>query len=213
MATSKSTRAADVTPEDNGYLSEEHAEKYNSLKNAKNRLKEYPGLKRNPLRAKGSQDDAADWKPVTQKWYADQGIITPEMEYIAIRENLGRTEEFKTIADNYPNLKDLPPEASDRIRQLCTTPDGYEMPRPSEINPDQAGAAKSHGAPASGQDLGRDDSGIYYGRVRAIRSGQRPGDHSAEHQPSRMRADDHWAELPGEDQRQHRKLGGHFHHR
>ena len=27
--------------------------------------------------------------PVTQLWYARQGIITPEMEYIAIRENLG----------------------------------------------------------------------------------------------------------------------------
>ena len=127
----------DIQPEDNGYLSDEHAEKYNSLKNAKNRLKEYPGLKRKPLRAKGSQDEATDWHPVTQKWYADQGIITPEMEYIAIRENLGRTEEFKTIADKYPKLEDLPPEASDRIKQLCTTPDGYEMPRPSEIDPSQ----------------------------------------------------------------------------
>src|ERR1051326_9569778 len=28
--------------------------------------------------------------PVTQLWYARQGIITPEMEFIAIRENLGR---------------------------------------------------------------------------------------------------------------------------
>ena len=125
----------DVKPEDNGYLSEAHADKYNSLKNPKNKLKEYPGLKRKPLRAKGSQAKGADWHPVTQKWYADQGIITPEMEYIAIRENLGREEEFKTIADKYPNLKDLPPEASDRIRQLCTPPDGYEMPRPSEIDP------------------------------------------------------------------------------
>ena len=95
--------AENVTPEDNGYLSEEHAEKYNSLKNAKNRLKEYPGLKRKPSDApRGSQDGSADWHPVTQKWYADQGIITPEMEYIAIRENLGRTEEFEAIADKYP---------------------------------------------------------------------------------------------------------------
>ena len=121
----------DVKPEDNGYLSEAHSEKYNSLKDGKNRLKEYPGLKRKPLRAKSSQE-GADWHPVTQKWYADQGIITPEMEYIAIRENLGRKEEFQTIADKYPNLADLPPEASDRIRQLCTTPEGYEMPRPSD---------------------------------------------------------------------------------
>jgi len=112
----------DVKPEDNGYLSEAHADKYNSLKNPKNKLKEYPGLKRQPLRAKGSAE-GTDWHPVTQKWYADQGIITPEMEYIAIRENLGRKEEFQTIADKYPNLKDLPPEASDRIKQLCTTPE------------------------------------------------------------------------------------------
>ncbi len=132
----------DIKPEDNGYLSDAHSEKYNSLKAAKNRLKEYPGLKRQPLRAKGSSLESSgserdDWHPVTQKWYADQGIITPEMEYIAIRENLGRTEEFKAIADKYPRLEDLPPEASDRIKQLCSTPDGYEMPRPSEIDPSQ----------------------------------------------------------------------------
>jgi phosphomethylpyrimidine synthase len=30
--------------------------------------------------------------PVTQLWYARNGIVTPEMEYIAIRENLGREE-------------------------------------------------------------------------------------------------------------------------
>ena len=126
----------DVKPEDNGYLSEAHSEKYNALKKAKNQLKEYPGLKRKPLRAKGS-DQQTDWHPVTQKWYADQGIITAEMEYVAIRENLGRQKEYQTIADRYPNLKDLPPEASDRIRQLCSTPEGYEMPRPSEITPQQ----------------------------------------------------------------------------
>jgi phosphomethylpyrimidine synthase len=130
----------DVKPEDNGYLSEAHSEKYNSLKRKPNRLKEYPGLKRKPLRAKGSDqqsDQKTDWHPVTQKWYADQGIITAEMEYVAIRENLGRQEEYQTIADKYPKLEDLPPEASERIRQLCSTPDGYEMPRPSEIKPDQ----------------------------------------------------------------------------
>ncbi|NWK54509.1 phosphomethylpyrimidine synthase ThiC [Verrucomicrobiaceae bacterium N1E253] len=118
----------EVTAVDNGYLSSEHAEKYNANKAAKNKLKEYPGLKRKPLRASNGH-------PVTQKWYADQGIITPEMEYIAIRENMGRMEEFKTICDQYPNLKDLPDDASERIKQLCATPDGYEMPRPSEIDP------------------------------------------------------------------------------
>ena len=120
----------DIKPEDNGYLSDVHAEKYNANKAAKNKLKEYPGLKRKPLKASAGH-------PVTQKWYAEQGIITPEMEFVAIRENLGREQEFKTIADQYPNPNDLPPEASERIKQLCTTPEGYEMPRPSEIDPDK----------------------------------------------------------------------------
>ena len=50
----------EVKPEDNGYLSEAHSEKYNQLKKVKNRLKEYPGLKRKPLRAKSSADGNAD---------------------------------------------------------------------------------------------------------------------------------------------------------
>jgi len=81
----------DVKPEDNGYLSDEHADRYNENKAAKNKLKEYPGLKRKPLKAKDH--------PVTQLWYAKQGIITPEMEYIAIRENLGRQEKYNALKD------------------------------------------------------------------------------------------------------------------
>jgi phosphomethylpyrimidine synthase len=42
-------------------------------------------LKRKPLRAKTGQ-------AVTQLHYARRGIITPEMEFIAIRENLGREQ-------------------------------------------------------------------------------------------------------------------------
>ncbi len=41
----------------------------------------FPGLKRQPLRAKPG-------KTVTQLYYARNGIITPEMEFIAIRENM-----------------------------------------------------------------------------------------------------------------------------
>ncbi|MFP6864808.1 MAG: phosphomethylpyrimidine synthase ThiC, partial [Roseibacillus sp.] len=104
-------------PEDNGYLSDEHAHKFNENKKAKNKLKEYPGLKRAPLRAKDH--------PVTQLWYARQGIITPEMEFIAIRENLGREAAFNARHDSYPDGPDA----------LNTTPDGYNMPRPSEIDP------------------------------------------------------------------------------
>lgn len=82
----------EVAPADNGYLSNEHAERYNQNKEAANRLKEYPGLVRKPLRAKDH--------PVSQLWYARQDIITPEMEFIAIRENLGREKAFKASDDS-----------------------------------------------------------------------------------------------------------------
>ena len=53
-------------------------------------LNEFPALKRPPLRAKAG-------KNVSQMYYARQGIITPEMEYVAIRENLGRKIAFETL--------------------------------------------------------------------------------------------------------------------
>nr|NMG05025.1 phosphomethylpyrimidine synthase ThiC [Azoarcus taiwanensis] len=45
----------------------------------------FPGLHRKPRRAKEGAN-------VTQMHYARRGIVTPEMEYIAIRENLRRAE-------------------------------------------------------------------------------------------------------------------------
>jgi phosphomethylpyrimidine synthase len=57
-----------VKPEDNGYI---------TVNNESN----HPGLIRKPLRAKQG-------KNVTQLHYARKGIITPEMEFIAIRENM-----------------------------------------------------------------------------------------------------------------------------
>ncbi len=47
-----------------------------------------------------------------------------------------------------------------------------------------------------------------HARVRARRGRARPRDHPGEHQPPGVRADDHRPQLPGEDQRQHRQLGG-----
>jgi phosphomethylpyrimidine synthase len=72
-----------VKPMDNGYLSDRHAEYASTAE--KNRLVEFPGLKRQPLRASAGH-------PVTQLWYARQGIVTPEMEFIAIRENMRRAQ-------------------------------------------------------------------------------------------------------------------------
>src|ERR1017187_7451868 len=74
----------EVKPMDNGYLSGKHAEVASHAE--KNRLVEFPGLlgqRRRPLRAKAG-------KVVTQLAYARAGIITPEMEFIAIRENMVR---------------------------------------------------------------------------------------------------------------------------
>ena len=46
-----------------------------------NQAQPFPGLTRRPLRAKNGQS-------VTQMHYARQGIVTPEMEYIGIREGI-----------------------------------------------------------------------------------------------------------------------------
>jgi phosphomethylpyrimidine synthase len=73
-----------VRPEDNGYLSGVHAD-HAARRDTKAALKEFPGLRREPLRASAGH-------PVTQLWYARQGIVTPEMEFIAIRENMGRAD-------------------------------------------------------------------------------------------------------------------------
>jgi len=88
-----------VQPQDNGYLSGKHAE-YAS-KAERNRLFEFPGLtarRRHTLRAKPGQ-------VVTQLAYARAGIITPEMEFIAIRENMGR-EKCSVFSKQCSDLRD-----------------------------------------------------------------------------------------------------------
>lgn len=75
-----------VEPRDNGYLTENHAE-YAAAKREGllSPLKAPINAQRRPLRASAGH-------PVTQLWYARQGIITPEMEFIAIRENMRRAQ-------------------------------------------------------------------------------------------------------------------------
>jgi phosphomethylpyrimidine synthase len=79
-----------VEPRDNGYLTENHAE-YAAAKREGllSPLKAPINAQRQPLKASKGH-------PVTQLWYAKQGIITPEMEFIAIRENMRRAK----IADH-----------------------------------------------------------------------------------------------------------------
>ncbi|HKZ77254.1 MAG TPA: phosphomethylpyrimidine synthase ThiC [Pyrinomonadaceae bacterium] len=73
-----------VSPIDDGYLT--FAAANQARTRATGRLEDFPALRRAPLRAKSGQC-------VTQMHYARQGVITPEMEFVAIRENLGRQEQ------------------------------------------------------------------------------------------------------------------------
>lgn len=84
----------EILPQDNGYLTK-GAEEVAKI-NERGKLEEFPALKRPPLRAKSGSC-------VTQIHYARKGIITPEMEYIAIRENLGRQIAFETLANEQIN--------------------------------------------------------------------------------------------------------------
>src|SRR5437762_4766829 len=78
-----------VRPEDNGYLSLKHA----TQSQGRVRLESFPGLKRRVRKA-------ANGAPVTQLAYARRGVITPEMEFIAIRENLGREQAYEAAHED-----------------------------------------------------------------------------------------------------------------
>ena len=80
-----------MEPVDNGYSTDEQLDFVTA--GAK-------GLVRKPLRAKKG-------KNVSQLWYARQGIITPEMEFIALRENqdLAMTQEYLQDEEREARLK------------------------------------------------------------------------------------------------------------
>ncbi|HEX8365573.1 MAG TPA: phosphomethylpyrimidine synthase ThiC, partial [Allosphingosinicella sp.] len=63
----------EVRPEDNGRLGPDRS----------GGVQPFPNVRRKVLRAKPGAN-------VTQMHYARRGIVTPEMEYVAVRENLGR---------------------------------------------------------------------------------------------------------------------------
>jgi phosphomethylpyrimidine synthase len=75
--------AREVKPEDNGQLGPDRS----------GGVPAFPNVVKKPLRAKAG-------KNVSQMHYARQGIITPEMEYVAERENLGREMNAELIAAN-----------------------------------------------------------------------------------------------------------------
>ncbi len=81
----------EVKPEDAGYLTAGAAE-YAKNK-TKGKLENFPGLRRAPLRARAGMR-------VTQMHYARKGIATPEMEFIALRENMGRTAALHAMREH-----------------------------------------------------------------------------------------------------------------
>ncbi|NDC08236.1 MAG: phosphomethylpyrimidine synthase ThiC [Oxalobacteraceae bacterium] len=81
-------------------------------------------LHRKPRRAKAG-------KNVTQMHYARQGIVTPEMEYIAIRENLRRKEYIETLKTSGPTGTKL---AEMMMRQHAGQSFGASVP--AEITPE-----------------------------------------------------------------------------
>ncbi|MCL2022406.1 MAG: phosphomethylpyrimidine synthase ThiC [Betaproteobacteria bacterium] len=60
----------------------------------------FPDLDRQPRRAKAG-------KVVTQMYYARQGMITPEMEFVAIRENLNRRVYLESLKNSGPDGEKL----------------------------------------------------------------------------------------------------------
>ncbi|MDR6833156.1 MULTISPECIES: phosphomethylpyrimidine synthase ThiC [unclassified Sphingopyxis] len=76
----------EVRPEDNGQLGPDRS----------GGVPAFPNVKKQVLRAKPGQN-------VSQMHYARRGIITPEMEYVAERENLGRARlsEYKRDGESF----------------------------------------------------------------------------------------------------------------
>ncbi|MDD3483674.1 MAG: phosphomethylpyrimidine synthase ThiC, partial [Azovibrio restrictus] len=84
----------------------------------------FPGLHRKPRRAKPGMN-------VSQMHYARKGIITPEMEYVAIRENMNRQAYLE-------NLKNSGPQGEKMAKLLTRQHKGQDFGAaiPQEITPE-----------------------------------------------------------------------------
>src|SRR6266496_1740659 len=114
-----------VRPIDDGYLSDKH-----SAIAAKRPTFNGAGApsRRKPLRASASH-------PVTQLWYARQGIITPEMEFIAIRENgHANSSPVAAVADRGAAANGSGHNRNDLRQQHAGESFGANIPR--EITPE-----------------------------------------------------------------------------
>ncbi|HJW04724.1 MAG TPA: phosphomethylpyrimidine synthase ThiC [Azospira sp.] len=88
----------------------------------------FPGLHRKPRRAKA---EGGKTRNVSQMHYARKGIITPEMEYVAIRENLNRQQYLE-------NLRNTGPMGEKMVKLLGRQHKGQDFGAaiPQEITPE-----------------------------------------------------------------------------
>ncbi len=130
-----------VQPIDDGYLSEKHAVSANGTNEELSAIRNpQSAMGRRPLRASADH-------PVTQLWYARQGIITPEMEFIAIREN-GRASnssvgEAASFPSNGRDANSVPYNRNDLRHQHVGESFGANVPR--EITPEFVRAEVARG--------------------------------------------------------------------
>ena len=175
-----------VTVKDDGYLSDVHAASRSG--NSKFKIQNSK-FERRPLRAKAG-------KVVTQLEYARRGIITPEMEFIAIREQMRVGQASSLSPSSDIRLSDL---SKDNVR--------------NDLNKQHAGSSQIAGALASSRRVSflqfsrasRNASRRKSRRNLSAAKWPRPRHYSCEHQSSRKRADDHRAKFSREDQCQHRQ--------
>ena len=121
-----------IEPRDNGYLTANHAE-YAAAKREGllSPLKAPINAQRQPLKAKPG-------KVVTQLAYAKAGIITPEMEFIAIRENMYRSKIADFTGDIVRNDLDKQHVGSSQVQTDYTPGIFKRFPQriPNEITPE-----------------------------------------------------------------------------
>ncbi|MCP5557094.1 MAG: phosphomethylpyrimidine synthase ThiC [Verrucomicrobiaceae bacterium] len=122
----------EIEPRDNGYLTANHAE-YAAAKREGilSPLKAPINAQRQPLKAKPG-------KVVTQLAYAKAGIITPEMEFIAIRENMKRAQIADFTNDIVRNDLDKQHAGSATLQNSYTPSIFARFPQriPNEITPE-----------------------------------------------------------------------------
>jgi len=108
----------DSKPSDNGFLSDRHD------KRSRERSNELPDFDRSQI----SVLKAKEGSPVTQLHYARAGIVTPEMEFVAIRENM----KLQTLAET---LETSPDELSSSLNHQHIG-NSFEASIPKRITPE-----------------------------------------------------------------------------